>query len=78
MYNCVYIYMYCTLLTWATQQRRKLGQARVEVLLRQQALKPKANSDGVKLTGTAGKSILGSKSDNPKMRCAERNRHGTS
>ena len=37
--------MYCTLLTWATQQPRKLGQARVEVLLRQQALKPKANSD---------------------------------
>lgn len=34
------------------------GAARVEILLRQQAFKPKANVDGVKLSGEDAKSIL--------------------
>jgi len=40
-----------------------MGQARVEVLLRQQALKPKANVNGFKLVGEDGKSILGTQTN---------------
>ena len=40
---------------------RRIGQARVEVLLRQQAFKPKVSSSGQKLSGESGKSNLGSK-----------------
>ena len=37
---------------------RRIGQARVEVLLRQQAFKPKCNTSGDKLSGESGKSNL--------------------
>lgn len=39
-------------------QLRWLGSARVEVLLRQMALKPKASADGTLLKGPAAKQIL--------------------
>ena len=38
---------------------RWMGDARVEVLLRQQAFKPKSDVDGKKLTGEDGRSTLG-------------------
>lgn len=43
----------------SVKKTRWMGQARVEVLLRQQAFKPKADVRGNKLTGESGKSILG-------------------
>ena len=46
---------------------RRIRQARVEVLLRQQALKPKNDTNGAKLTGEAGKSYLVSKQINYKI-----------
>ena len=48
----------CTVVTVEISKLRSKGAARVEVLLRQQALKPKSDKDGNKLSGEAAKSSL--------------------
>ncbi|CAL1153602.1 unnamed protein product [Cladocopium goreaui] len=40
-----------------SKKRKRVGEARVEVLLRQQALKPKSDVQGNKLSGEKGKSM---------------------